>query len=125
MMFEATVNEFPFVAALPKREKSKLATLWEQLEEWRALAEKEGFLIPVVGAANLLGVSRQRIEELMRDGRLRRVDLFNHVYVPESSVVEYAEAERRTGRPLGTPKTKRELLKMAVASGRGPYLKKS
>ena len=98
-MIEASVNEFPFVQGLAKREKTKLENLWEVLKQAKEIADEKGMLLPSRFAAGLLGVSQQRVSQLMESGKLERVDLRGHPFVTESSVVDYAMSERKAGRP--------------------------
>jgi len=93
------IAEFPFVADLPKREKTKLASLWDNFQEIKTVTEAHGMLVPVSLAAELLGISRQRIHELMEAGRLQRVEFRGRAYMTEDQLHEYARAERKAGRP--------------------------
>jgi hypothetical protein len=99
-MNEAGVNEFPFVQGLAKREKGKLENLWEVLKRAKEIAEEKGMLLPARFAAKLLGVSQQRVGQLMDSGKLERVELNGHPFVTESSVTDYAMSERKAGRPV-------------------------
>jgi len=119
-MVEATITEFPFVAQLPKREKSKLRKLWDHFEACRAITEQKGMLVPMVAAAALLGVSRQRVQELARDGRFEVVQLGNQVFITEKDLLAYAQSERKTGRPCG-PTNMREVVKLGVRTGVDTY----
>jgi hypothetical protein len=85
-MFEAQTMDFPFVEELPKRERSKIATLWDRFHELRAITEEKGMLLPIPFCAALLGISRQRVDQLTRDGRLERVELDQAVFVTEKSL---------------------------------------
>lgn len=102
-MSQAAVAEFPFVEGLPKREKSKLAKLWDHFREVKAVTEQHGFLMPQRYAADLLGISRQRVHTLVKEGRLVSVVLLGVPYVTEASMMEYAQAERTGGRPPKAP----------------------
>lgn len=102
-MSDTAATEFGFVQAFPKRTKSKLEKLTEHIAEVRRLNEQHGVLIPATYAATLLGVSRQRVDELMSDGRLVRLRAFDHVYVTEESMKDYARTERKAGRPPKVP----------------------
>jgi len=86
---------------MAKREKSKLAKVWDLVKQLRAATEEEGALIPVMLAAKCLDLSRTRIDDICRDGRLRRVTVDGHVFITEKSIVEFAKVERKNGRPLG------------------------
>lgn len=114
------IEEFPFVAEMPKRAKSKLATRWEVFERMQAIVEVEGLLVPPVLAGKLLGVSKQRVDELMKVGRLKRVDWEGHPFVTENSLHEYARSERKGGRPPKV-RTVAQVVKLAVQMTRpGP-----
>jgi hypothetical protein len=109
VMFEAAdIAEFPFASELPKREKTRLEALWEHFAELRAITAEKGMLVPSGLAAKILGVSRQRVFDLIQSGRLEVVEVNGHNFVPESSVIAYARSERKAGRPVKLPETKRE-----------------
>lgn len=112
-MHEAAISEFPFVEALPKREKSKLAKAWDLFKEIKAVSATEGVLLPVNLTCRLLDLSRTRIDELCTDGRLRRIKIAEHVYITENSILEHARDERKNGRPLKLTISPMEALKRA------------
>lgn len=99
-MFEAAATDFPFVAELPKREKSRAVQVWEAFRELSRIAETEGAPIPQAFAAKLLGISHQRVSELANEGRLKTCDVNGVRFVTENSVVAYAKSERKAGRPV-------------------------
>ncbi len=95
----AIMDEFPFVADMPKKEKSRRVQVLEQFAAYKATIEKSGFPIPQVLAAKIAGVTKARIGELIKLKRLQVVELDGHVFVTENSLVEYASGERKAGRP--------------------------
>lgn len=98
------VAEFPFVADLPKREKSKLAKLWDHFQEVRKATAEHGVLLPQHYAAKLLCLSPQRICQLLDDGKLACVDVGGIRYVTEASMMNWAQSERdKGGRPPKVP----------------------
>jgi hypothetical protein len=99
-MFEATATDFPFVAEMPKREKSKWRKVLDAFQEIQAITKVEGTLIPQVFAAQVLDLSTARIAQLCNEGRLRVVQVGKSRFVTERSVVDWAKAEHKTGRPL-------------------------
>lgn len=99
-MFEAAAIDFPFVAELPKREKSRLVKAWDAFRELSRITEVEGMLIPIPFAAKVLDVSRQRVYELAGDGRLKVFMVNGHQFVSEKSVIDFAQSERKAGRPI-------------------------
>jgi len=103
---EIAIAEFPFVKELPKREKGKLQTLWENYGEIKKLTEEHGMLIPVTYAAELAGVSKQRIQQLINDGRLHTVQIRKARFVTESTFIEWVRTEHKNGRPFKAPSLK-------------------
>jgi len=99
-VYEAAVNEFPFVEALPKREKSKLAKVWDMVNHLKEAQARQGTLLPLTLAAKALDLSRTRVEQVVADGRLKRVEVDGHVFLTLDSVIEFASTERKNGRPL-------------------------
>jgi hypothetical protein len=102
-MVKSETQDFPFVEELPKREKSRFTKLWDHFEEMRACVRLNGLLIPVKLAADIAGVSRQRISELFELGILVRVEFHGHPFVTETSFLTWAKTERKAGRPLNLP----------------------
>lgn len=90
----------PTFEDLPKREKSRLQKVWEHFAEVRAIAKEHGLLVPIALAADLAGVSRQRIDELCERGLVIRIELNGRPFVTENSFVAWAKSERQVGRPL-------------------------
>ena len=119
MSADVIVEEFPFVEGLPKREKSKLAKIVDRFNELRAVVDQKGMLVPQNFAAKIVGVSKQRIDELCKQGRLERVYIDTHAFITESSLIEWGQSERKSGRPLKLPESKREIWKMARDSVKG------
>jgi hypothetical protein len=108
-MFEAAANEFPFVESLPKREKSRVLKTLDLLVEFSDLQKKHGTLLPAPLAWGVLGVSRQRLYELLAEGRLKGIQHHGQWYIPEAEFVEFCKLERKSGRPFKRP-TFRECL---------------
>jgi len=98
-MTETVLPEFPFVKELPKREKGKLAKLWDHLAELAEVEQRKGKLIQVSFAADLMSVTRSRVHQLMDVGKLEKVDVNGHPFVTVQSVAAYCETERKAGRP--------------------------
>jgi hypothetical protein len=101
MMFEAVATDFPFVAELPKREKSKWRKAWDAFQEVQAVTKVEGTIFPQVFVAKVLDLSTARICQLCNEGKLRVVVVGNNRFVTERSVLDWAETEHKAGRPLG------------------------
>jgi hypothetical protein len=95
---DAQVAEFGFVESLPKRERSKLGKMIDRYREFKAVANGR-MLLPIQAAAALCAVSRQRLWQLVEEGRLEMVTFEGHNYIPEDSLFAWANSERKTGRP--------------------------
>jgi hypothetical protein len=100
LVFDSTATDFPFVAAMPKREKNRWQKLWDAFKELKAIKAEHGDLVPQKAAAMLLDVSATRIDQLVEAGHLTRKNFMNHVYITENSLVELARSERKNGRPF-------------------------
>jgi len=113
-MIDAGTLEMPFMATLPKSEKSKLARTWDLLKHMAEVQASEGQLIPVMLAAKCLGYTRSSVDDAVNLGKLRRVDIDGHPFITQASLVAFAKMERRRGRPpkVGSP-TFSETVKMA------------
>lgn len=85
---------------MPKREKSKLVRLWDMVFQMLDENSEQGMLLPVMTAGKLLNLSRTRIDQLCKEGRLCRVVIDNHVFIGSKSIKAFADLERKTGRPL-------------------------
>lgn len=118
---EVTVNEFPFVAELPKRDAKKVKTLWEEFKDLSAIARERGAFVPTGVAAALLGVSKQRVSELIKLGRFEVVSIHGRNFVMEDSIVAFAESERAAGRPWPGPKSVKEAADIALKVGMDHY----
>ena len=117
-MFEATANEFPFVEALPKREKGKVARMLDQVREFSELQKKHGSLVPAGLAYGVLGISSQRFYQLIDAGTLKAIQHHGQWFVPEDVFVEFCKTERKSGRPFKIPQGNRQLWKVAVAASK-------
>jgi hypothetical protein len=113
-MLNAQFLEFPFVAELPKREKSKLGSLWDQFGLLKGLIDEKGAMVPPVLAGKLLDVSYQRVWQLVAAGKLERVEFGGHGFITENSIVELARSERKTGRPLKLPVGLRDTIRFSI-----------
>jgi len=118
-MHEAAITEFDFVDKLPKREKSKVAKIWDQFKALSAAQEEHGILLPQVFVASMLGLSRQRVNFLCQEGRLVVVRIGDQPFVTENSTIEYAKSERKAGRPLNTPAGPKEMWKRSYGLAKG------
>jgi len=97
-VMEATID-FPFVETLPKRKKGRLAKAWDEFDELRAVCGDRGLPLLIGHAAILLGVSVQRVQQLIYDGRFQPVIFQGRRYICEDDILAWARSERKHGRP--------------------------
>jgi len=110
---QADVLEFPFMATLPKRERTKMGKLWDDFNELRTTMREKGILLPQSVVACLLNVSRSRVCQWVDEGRMDFVRVGDARFVTESSFIEFCKVERKTGRPVALPETFRESVRRA------------
>lgn len=91
--------EFPFVAEMPKREKSKYAQFKERFAAYKAFIDENGSVVPVAVAGKLAGVCGQRIRDLIEEDRIKSCKFEGHIYVTEDTLLDYMATERKAGRP--------------------------
>jgi hypothetical protein len=115
MSHTAEALTFPFVENLPKRQRSKIATLWDQVEELARIQQEVGPVAPQILVSKVLGVSRARVCNLIDSGVLEAVDFHGNRMITKRSLEAYAKAERLKGRPLGKVSLP-EMMRMAWES---------
>jgi hypothetical protein len=59
-------------------------------------------LVPQAQAALILELSKQRVNDLVADGRLREHDFFGKNFIACSDIAKFQEKQRRSGRPKKT-----------------------
>lgn len=94
------VLDFPFVQDLPKREAKAVRSNWEQFKEMATVIERVGALVPPAFAADLLGLSTQRVAQLQADGRFETFRFCGRQFVCERDLITWAEQEHKNGRPF-------------------------
>jgi hypothetical protein len=73
-----------------------------EFKKMREVMHREGGLLNIPQAALLLGVSRERVRELMKLDMLKRFDFLGHVYLSFNQVLERCEQALKAGRPRRT-----------------------
>jgi hypothetical protein len=82
---------------IPKRERTK----WDELCEMQAVVGEHGALVPPASAAEVLDVSKQRVDQLINKGALRAFEFFGKRWVCQSDLKGYVETGRKSGRRPG------------------------
>ena len=70
-----------------------------EFERFRLVSELEGGLIAKAQAALVLGVSKQRVSDLVEEKRLRQHDFFGKEFISCKDLESFRKIERKTGRP--------------------------
>ena len=118
----AVVEQFSFPWEVPASESKKVRSKWEELKEMSALDDDEstGGLVPLNIVPILLDVSRQRVHELLTQGRFESHEFFGHKFLTVKSIAEHINTERRNGRPpKGPPETLKETISRLKARKKG------
>ena len=85
----------------------------------RDVIATKGLYIPTAFVKDILGVSRQRVDQLIRDGRLETIMLNDRHYVLETSLASYIQAGNDSrGLDITLPKDKREAWGRALKFGK-------
>ncbi len=97
--------------------KSGEPSFMDRLKEVYRIVEEKGPLIPVTFAADVLGVSRGRIYQLIEAGTIEAVEVGRYSYVTGDSVKAYNDTERKAGRPFKVP-SKKDLWRASKATAK-------
>lgn len=111
--------EFPFVAELSKRQRSRWSRARESFQLLKLAQDQHGLLVPQNLAARLGCVTRQRIDQLSECGKLERIYINDHAFITEGSLVAWLKEETLRGRPRKSALA--VATETAVAVGRGFY----
>jgi hypothetical protein len=71
----------------------------EEFGRFQHVSKFVGGLIPQAQAARVLGLTKQRVNDLVQAGRLREHDFFGKNFIAGSDIVAFQKLRRRTGRP--------------------------
>jgi hypothetical protein len=96
--------EFSFVESLPQAIAAEARTAMEAFKQvmadYEGAQKDHGLLVPITTVAESLGVTSQRVAELLDAGRMHGVVVTGRRWVVASSVVAYIQAgPRARGRP--------------------------
>jgi hypothetical protein len=71
-----------------------------EIEEYQRAQQQDGPLISQTVAARIVGLSRQRVSQLLEAGRLRRWDFFDQPYVSLPEIQNFKTLDRPIGRRI-------------------------
>jgi hypothetical protein len=91
---------------LPRRKVKK--GIIDALREFRAVSAREGGLVPYAGAATVLGVSKQRVHDLVNEGTLRAIEQFGKKWLSANELESFVKLQRQSGRPWREPSIKEQ-----------------
>jgi hypothetical protein len=114
VIHQAEVFEFPFLAQVPRR-PGRIARFLELKRRLDAVTEEKGPIFAAALVAKVLGISNQRIHQLIEAGHIEAVNIDSHTYVSQRSVESWLAEERKGGRP---PKVRGETVREAWAVAR-------
>jgi|SRR5665213_1582520 len=100
---DTTVEDFPFVADLPKREQKQVRSVVSEWNDFKEIVRSKGQMVPPNIAAAIANVSRQRIHQLIQKGTLEAVNLHGSVFITEASFTAWVCGDRTSGRPCNDP----------------------
>lgn len=82
---------------LPEAEVCPLNGWQARIEKFNEMSEARGGLIPRSVLADTLGVSRQRVAELIDKGQLEKISFFGTHFVSGRSIREHLQGEKAKG----------------------------
>ncbi len=100
--------DHPELAGMPEvRPPTKWSMKWYAMEadRYTKLSAQHQGLTPPSVAAFLLGVSRQRVHELIKFGRLTEYEICERKWLPVDQVEAFARLERDSGFRYGNAPT--------------------
>ena len=92
--------------------KKELKHLLEIIRGFREWGTRDGGLMPFATAAKLLGVSKQRVNDLVAEGTFKPVEFAGKKWLTANQIEEFIKLKREPGRPWHKPSIK-EMWKMS------------
>jgi hypothetical protein len=91
----------------PKDKKSTgVRGILEDVREFVRLTKLHGGLVPQSAVATILGVSRQRVHQLVQEGTFTHWTFYGMKWLSEKEVVSFAKLNRQQGENQYRPSTK-------------------
>ena len=91
---------------LPQRKVKK--GILDVFRNLRAITSREGGLLPFASAATVLGVSKQRVHDLVKEGTLHPIDLLGKRWLSANELESFVKLQRQAGRPWKEPSIKEQ-----------------
>ncbi len=91
----------------PKKEKSTVMRgVMDDIREFVRLTKLHGGLVPQSAVATILGVTRQRVHQLVEEGTLNHWTFYGMKWLSQKDVVSFAKLNRQQGENQYHPSTK-------------------
>ena len=90
MMTPADTPSAAATADLPQRKVKK--GILDVFRNLRAITSREGGLLPFASAATVLGVSKQRVHDLVKEGTLHPIDLLGKRWLSANELESFVKA---------------------------------
>ena len=102
---------------LAKKKKLRLLSFLDDWREFSRISKLQGGLVPQSVVATILGVSRQRVHQLIEEGTFSHWDFYGKKWLSQEDVVSFAKLNRKTGENQFKPSAK-ELWKASQEHGK-------
>jgi hypothetical protein len=89
-----------------KRNPYGLRGVLADIREFKKISKLHGGLVPQSAAATVLGISRQRVHQLVSEGTLRHWVFYGMNWLSEEEVVSFGKLNREQGENQHGPSTK-------------------
>ena len=116
-MTPADSSTAAMTVALPQRKVKK--GILDVFRNLRAITSREGGLLPFASAAAVLGVSKQRVHDLVKEGTLHPIDLLGKRWLSANELESFVKLQRQAGRPWKAPSIKEQWV-AAFAGAKAP-----
>lgn len=90
---------FEFLDTMEVDKKSLPKSTVDELKEFAEVSEQEGGLLPRASVHTLLGVSRQRWDQLEKEYGVKRFEMFDMLWHSRKEVEAYYVLNKKKGRP--------------------------
>lgn len=111
----AAEGEFPFLATTPRR-STVFSRAMDVIRSMQEAQSEHGTLIPAPVLTAILGVSKQRVHQIIAAGGLVSLDFHGRAYVTEASLKAYIQkAALDEHHQVKMPKGNLDLLKRSFA----------
>jgi predicted DNA-binding protein (UPF0251 family) len=108
MNSSATAEGYLFDVPQAEPVEQTLAWVHQQYRRFMELSNTRGGMLTLSQAALIIGVSRQRVQQLAAEGRFTVTEILEGRYIFGDEVLAFALTNRKSGRPPGK-------LKLAIA----------